>query len=276
MRMLFLFICLLCSTSKVLAQQLDFTDLLLQDWRQHLPDGQFDVLLVGEQEVPLLVHESRTSLTKGVVVIISDTSQSPLHGQGLSMLVNQLTGWGWVTMQLPAPSPESVLEDEEPVPADDQVPSFHTAPLLTDTQFTQNAQALGERINAVANRAGRYPGFFLVISQGITAASLATSYAEGSLAAPDALVVLSPYLPNRPMNDDLPRRLARTPMPVLDLFSHWDNGWSRMHIEQRKIEAERELKMHYRQREIIGQPLDAQQMARVGKEIQGWLVYLGW
>jgi hypothetical protein len=74
----------------------------------------------------------------------------------------------------------------------------------------------------------------------------------------------------------LPEWIANTPMPVLDLYSGWDNGWAQKTVAMREIAAIKALKLQYRQRELLGFNMHLQQNAYIGKEIYGWISHMGW
>jgi hypothetical protein len=121
-------------------------------------------------------------------------------------------------------------------------------------------------------------GHRIVVSQGITAATIAKLVADGNplLQEIDTLVINNPYWPIRKLNNKIPMVIAQIPIPVLDLTSHWDNSWSKQTERTRRIKATTELKKVYRQTEIIGQPLDQAQMKYISRQIKGWTTYLGW
>jgi hypothetical protein len=210
---------------------------------------------------------------------------------------------GWVTILIPAPDigfipitiPEAVLEEnqettseeETKILADTQETSLG-APLL-DLDISQSAvttidnqavvkheQQLVSLLQAVFEKSQEYPGYFLVISKGTSAAWLSKIYAEKTLVSPDAFVMVSPYWPDRKHNQRLPEWIAITPMLVLDLHSSWDNGWARKTVSRRQIAAVKALKLQYRQRELLGFTMHQQHSAYIGKEIYGWISHMGW
>ncbi|MFT6084872.1 MAG: hypothetical protein ACJAWT_000098 [Glaciecola sp.] len=121
-------------------------------------------------------------------------------------------------------------------------------------------------------------GHRILVSQGITAATIAKLIADGNplLLEIDTLVINNPYWPIRKLNNKIPMVIAQIPIPVLDLTSQWDNSWSKQTERKRRIKATTELKEVYRQTEIIGQPLDQAQMKYISRQIKGWTTYLGW
>ncbi len=121
-------------------------------------------------------------------------------------------------------------------------------------------------------------GHRIVISQGITAATIMKLSAEGNEAAKniDAIIINNPYWPIRKLNNKIPMIVAQTPMPLLDLISAQDNNWSKQTQSKRKTKAMTELKEIYRQSEVVGQTLDQAQMEYIARLLKGWTTYLGW
>ena len=121
-------------------------------------------------------------------------------------------------------------------------------------------------------------GHRIVLTQGISAATIVKLVADGnpSFQEVDALIVHSPYWPIRELNKRVPSIVAQTEIPVLDLFSEWDNAWSTQTRRNRQVAVNTELKEVYRQVEIVGQELDASQADYIAKTIKGWTTYLGW
>ena len=258
---------------------------------------------IDDQSIIYVLQENTTAITRGVAVMIAD-SGTPIVGQeGFATLANEMNKIGWVTILIPAPdigfiptidSP-SELEDaakatteEGSKTSTDAQETNPSAPILDldinksavttieEQAFVKHEQQLISLFQAVIEKAQEYPGFFLVISKGTSAAWLSKIYAEKALNAPDAFVVISPYWPDRKHNQRLPEWIANTPMPVLDLYSSGDNGWARKTVTRRQITAVQALKLLYRQRELLGFNMHQQHSAYVGKEIYGWISHMGW
>jgi hypothetical protein len=258
---------------------------------------------IDDQPIIYVLQENTTAITRGVAVLIADSGIPVVGQEGFTALANELNKIGWVTILIPAPDigfmlttePEPALEndatatDEEdsPSPTDTQVNS-PSAPLLdsdisksavttlNDQSFLKHQQQLVSLLQAVIEKSQEYPGFFLVISKGTSAAWLSKIYVEKILDAPDAFVMISPYWPDRKHNQRLPQWIANTPMPVLDLYSSSDNAWARKTVAQREIATIKALKLHYRQRELLGFNIHQQHSTYIGKEIYGWISHMGW
>lgn len=298
-----LFAALLCAPifaapNTQLLQRLDIQRGLFADTYQSLD-------VEGEPSYYVL-RENTTAITRGVAVMIADTGVSIVGHEGFAALADELNKIGWVTILLPAPdsgfepftSDEAVPGEQgsvEKEPANDNadniLPSDTIADIVVATEiginksavttidtraFAKHEQQLIALLQAAREKSQEYPGFFLVISKGTSAAWLSKIYAEKNLDTPDAFVAVSPYWPDRELNLRLPQWLASTSMPVLDLYSSWDNGWALETANLRKIAAVKALKLQYRQRELLGFTMQSQHNVYLGKEIYGWISHMGW
>jgi hypothetical protein len=149
---------------------------------------------------------------------------------------------------------------------------------ISEAELITYSQELEAYVAATLTHMQTVMGHRIVVSQGITAATIAKLIADGTplLQEIDTLVINNPYWPIRKLNNKIPMLIAHIPIPVLDLTSHWDNSWSKQTERTRRIKATTELKKVYRQTEIIGQPLDQAQMKYISRQIKGWTTYLGW
>jgi hypothetical protein len=276
--LLCLLLCAFSARGAINQQALDKSDLE----RALFPES-YQTLTVGEQQILLIVSENTSPITRGVAVMVGESGRSMVSNNSLSPLSTQLNSLGWVTMVMPTPKiglSTPLNEETEPSGED---PS-NTATILAKSvpasidgeRFLIHEQQLILQMRAVMGKSNDYPGFLLVIAQGTSAAWLAKIYAEDKLDVPDAFVAISPYWPAREYNIKLADYLANTAMPVLDIYSNRDNKWSLQSYPARQVAATKVLKMHYRQREIIGLAIENQHSNYLSKEIYGWLSYMGW
>ncbi len=301
----FLFVILLTGLSFNNFAALDKQLLRQLDIQRGLFADSYQSFEVDDQPIIYLLEENTTAITRGVAVMVAD-SGIPIAGQeGFATLAKELNKIGWVTILLPAPDagflpilePESIADNDpttaSTTPLDNKTTtetqlgaqSSATTPIninkmavttIDDQAFIKHEQQLVSLLQAVIEKSKEYPGFFLVISKGTSAAWLSKIYAEKQLGTPDAFVAISPYWPDRKHNQRLPQWIASTPMPVLDLYSNSDNGWAKNTVSQREITAVKSLKLQYRQRELLGFNLNKQQNAYISKEIYGWVSHMGW
>jgi hypothetical protein len=261
--------------SNAISQQtLSPSVLLTTDIKQHQPADDIIQLLAGSDEISIKTQQASVPLTRGVAIIVSESKHGLFGDSGVSSIADSLNRWGWFTLILPAPmlsfSNDNTLLPEEVLNARSSLAAFNQEAL------TRYSLALRQRIEASLNAVQSTPGYRLVISHGISSAGLIRLYSQGSLVEPDGLVVAGPFWPKSNLNRQLPIQLATTAFPVLDITNEWDNRWSQKTQTLRLTEAITELKMHYRQREIVGTEYNQVQYDYLAKEIYGWLSYLGW
>ncbi|MDP5032959.1 MAG: alpha/beta hydrolase family protein [Paraglaciecola sp.] len=237
-------------------------------------------LKVGDEDVLVMLQENTNAIARGVAILVTQSHTTLTSKHGLSPLVSELNELGWVTMLVPSPPTQFLTPRENIEPVTDSpssLPSIKdSGKYLSQQTLDEHLQRLSVTMLAAIEKAKEYPGFILVIAQGTSAASLIHLYAEQSLPSPDAMVVIEPYWPDRLTNQKLAIQLASTSMPVLDFYSDGDNVWSASTVQKRKVATIRSLKLHYRQRKIIG--LNAMDSAApyISKEIYGWLSHMGW
>lgn len=298
MKKFWLFVGSLCLPYLALATtNIDPNQQLRLDIERFLAPDKFQTILVGEEEKIVVLNEANIALTKGVAILVTESGRSSLNRFALASLVPYLNDFGWVTILTPAPTDGLQIPIKETTETDDSQPQESTgentstttvnSPIegpkpfvgnrtIYDESFEQHEQNMINLLNSVARLSGNYPGFFLVIAQGTSAAWLTKIYAELKLPMPDALVAISANWPDHHYNKDLPRLMGRTPIPVLDLYSQGDNLFTTRTAKDRRVASERSLKLHYRQREIAAQSHDPNQYEMIAKEIYGWLTYMGW
>lgn len=273
------------------------------DLERTLFSEQYEKFVLNDQDILYVIQENTTAITLGVAVMISESGASVIGQNGLKPLATQLNDLGWVTILMPAPELAFLPTQPEPVNTDlsqgnesasDEVTqaapetdkmeqavtplnlSKSSQSQLNPTAFIKHEEEMIALLRESARRAADYPGFFLVIAQGTSAAWMTKIYAEKRLDTPDALVTISPFWPDRKLNESLPSLIANTPMPVLDLYSESDNEWSIQTVKRRKIFVVKALKLQYRQRKMLGFTNTDQSSLFLSKEIYGWTSYMGW
>ncbi len=294
-RYLFLFLCFW--TGQSIAQDTDLEptwETQKQDAQRLLRPESYRTMMVGTQEVVIVSHEANLPLAKGVILLVSESGRPGASQVGLAPMTGYLNDYGWATILLTAPTLEWQAEPEQetatgsPTDASTEqqssgedgqalpVPSFDAPLSINQAMYQRQEQKFMLLMNAAMQEAQNYPGFIVVAAQGTSAAFLAKIYADGQLRAPDAFVSISANLPQKDLNNAVADAIARTPMPVLDIYNQWDNEWTTSTARARKVTAEKALKLHFRQREIVGPAINRQQFQYIAKEIHGWLTYMGW
>jgi hypothetical protein len=252
------------------------------DLERELFPEQYETLDFSGQQVSVIINENTNVIPRGVAIMMGEVGRSMVSQNALAPLAQKLNRLGWVTMLVQTPdiglsqSSNEETTDEPQGTATTPVFAKSVAISINPQNFLKHEQQLIAQMGAILEKSTDYPGFSLVISQGATAAWLAKIYAQNKLSIPDAFVAISPYWPSREYNMQLADYIATTGMPVLDLHNAWDNEWSLQSYPARQIAATKALKLHYRQREIIGIAIQNQQAEYLSKEIYGWLSFMGW
>ena len=275
----FALLILLFATLSSFAQTLNPLDMRTDDVKRHFSEDRFDILLAGEQEVAVIIQESTVAISKGAVIMLSDTGQTPLGSRSLDSVATLLNQYGWATL-LAAP-PIIGLSQETSDNVQENNTNIEVLPTdglqaIVQENFDTHQQQLQLLMQSLLDKSTEYPGFVVVVSEGTTAAWLAKMYNEQLVTEPDAFVSLSAYWPQIELNDQIAGYLANTSFPVLDMYSQWDNKWTITTAEKRRIAAVKALKLHFRQTELIGVPIGQGQHQYLTKQIIGWLTFMGW
>ncbi len=270
---------LLTTTLTAEAQTLDPLDMRTDDVKRRLSENQFEILLAGEQEVAVIIQESTVAISKGAVIMLSDTGQTPLGSRALDAVATLLNQYGWTTL-LAAPPIIGLSQDTGDTDQDnntvEEVLPTSGLQVIIQNNFDTHQQQLQLLMQSLLDKSAEYPGFVVVLSEGTTAAWLAKMYNEQLITEPDAFVSMSAYWPQVDLNEQIAGYLANTSFPVLDMYSQWDNKWTITTAEKRKIAAVKALKLHFRQTELVGVPIGQGQHQYITKQIIGWLTFMGW
>jgi len=299
-----------------MAQSASFSEMTSMDMRSQLHADEFTLIDVGNNRVPILISPSEQAITKGIVLIIGDADMPLGRQDSLSQIAKSLPAVGWTTVVMPSlglslgpniafpiesddaqesaetddsiqqenalagktDTPLNETSDDNQAIADEPANSLSVTPPISEAELVVYALEIEAFIGATLNHMQTTMGHRIIVSQGMTAATIAKLAADenATMQQIDALVINNPYWPIRKLNNKIPMVVAQTPIPVLDLISYWDNSWSKQTEHSRKIKARTELKEIYRQADIVGQSFDQVQKEYIARQIQGWTTYLGW
>ncbi|WP_159084131.1 DUF3530 family protein [Saccharobesus litoralis] len=253
------------------------TQLLSQDLKRFGDSDEVKELVAGDSTFVALVSEQDTSFTRGVAILMADSSLSQMQTQAYGHLRYSLNAHGWVTIAAGAPEPyheQGRINDSN---RETYLQSaYQSAEFISAEGQTQQKQKLQIRMQALLNMAGDYPGIIMVVAQGATAGFLTELYHAQTLSEPEIFVLVQPYLADYKANKALPKKIAELQTPILDIWSDYDNPWAKATVASRKRYARKLLTMHYRQRQLFGDRGWEQRDARLTKEIVGYIAYLGW
>lgn len=250
--MLYLLICFSCSLVYAKSQQ--------NLWSMQ-PD--YRAIQLGEGELISLWHEEETPRKLGSVLLLPDWGNYPSSPEIIDPLRLELPKVGWETIAIVPPQSEqssNLLLAEQP---DDEGTKSYKEGLVLMLQAIE--QAKSEQF-----------GFQLVIAQGVMAAWILEVYQDGSYPLPDALILIGSYLPQPQRNKAIAQQIANLPRPVLDIFFTHNNNWVQSGAEPRRIAANKQQKLDYRQIQIDGERYWAETGTRTSKLIYGWLSSIGW
>lgn len=263
----------------VFAQTLDPLEIRTDDVRRRLATDEFEILLAGEQEVAVIIQESTIAISKGAVIILSDTGRTSLGSRALDLVATELNRYGWTTLLAAPPiiglSQENDVNTQQNQITEEVLPTAGPQVILQE-HFDEQEQQLQLLMQSLLDKSAEYPGFVVILSEGMTAAWLSKILRELSITEPDAFVSVSAYWPQKEFNDQIASYMANIRVPVLDMYSQWDNKWTITTAEERKIAAVKSLKLHFRQTELIGVPIRQGQHQYLTKQIIGWLTFMGW
>lgn len=264
--------------------------------RQFFPED-YDTLLVGDKSVPILYSESTLPLARGVIVILVSEGNQALNLASASELAKQLNDKGWHTLISPSllvsGTPSQASETAAPDSGDENtdgaaatVTTLHpmqdslTPAVNFEASKTQTTLLMG----VISNHISSHKGFRIVIASGMTAAQVLSAANDGTIAPPDSLVTLVPFWPQRKVNENIPRYIAQSGFPILDISLPDVNPWEAMTTAERSHAAKTALKLQYRQRRLgsmstltaTGQAANTPFVNWLSSEIYGWISHLGW
>lgn len=239
-----------------------------RDIKHYLGDDNVTALLAKTDEYLTLIAPYETEINKGVVILLPDWQKGATNPSAINHLRKQLPYDGWTTITVHPPAkPEnypSVLIDLEKRAEENEKS-------LTDYQ-----EKLVTLMVEVMKKAEEYPGTFVVVAQGNTGAVLMNAFTKEQVKEPNALVLLSAYLPTDIENNAFSINMASSDLPVLDLHLKKDHKRALLSARQRAIKAKHELKTYYRQQEIFNSEFSYYPDASLRASILGWLRSIGW
>ncbi len=274
------------------------------DFSKQFHEDEYETFLFKNDEQIYFVMDSNTAFRKGTILMLPDTYGKNLHLAYVKPLANQLADAGWQVIltflpkstydvdeqvasnndasttgddSSPADNTNDAQASNDNVASDKELTTVSINPMsgasnFTLAQATSCADKSSSYIKSILSSAKNLGARRIIAAQGMSAYCLL----KANVSDANGLVLMSPYAPNRELNNELPELIANSPLPVLDLVSDWDSRWALATKKQRKISAIRQIKTHYRQRTIVGTTLSPIQSQYLSKEIYGWLSYLGY
>lgn len=239
-----------------------------QDLKHYLTQAELQPMLAGTEEFITLEQRSRTANSKGVVIFIPDWLQTPTNPKAINFLRNQLPDLGWVTIALqPADMPEN----------------FPSHALESTEQLEQNQKALEQyqeklmaKLTVLMEKTQNYPGLLFVVTAGNHAGILLDLYQQEKIEKPSAMLLLSSYSVIETEAIKLAQNVSESAFPVLDLYLSRDNKLAQSSAQQRKVAADKTMKVFYRQKQLTSFKSGYYPQRTLLKEINGWFKSIGW
>jgi len=282
------FVCLtfLLISSLLLKSSLAWAD----DFSRQLHSDGLKEVMLGEQIHYTYEVNAKTPLPIGVSWLFVTDGKGKLNFSAANRLAEELSYKGWHVVMVsstwmtkaPDVAGASVTGADIPgtesndSPADGDTSlqpwqSVKTASIEFANAKTQLSIFLPQLMAMSQDKAG----FRLFVAEGMSATLLLSLGQEGNAPIPDALTIVSPFWPEAEVNDTLPTLSAMYPSPVLDVAYGSSNNWSRATSIARVIEANVQIKMHYRQRQLP-RLVGREAADWLSGEIVGWTRSLGW
>lgn len=197
----------------------------------------------------LIQHKSEQGYRLGLALLLPDWQQVA----DLLPLSHRLNRLGFDT-QIMLPSPFQLELDPN---------SEKDQPAIE--QFRSEWQ---QHLSGQLETAGQ-DGYRLIIAAGSSAAWLGNLISKQAMEAPDALVLVDAFYPDKDANAILARDMAGVSCPVLDMYTEELNSWLTQASQSRRIEARRANKLDLRQ-------VALHSAAERSTVLSGWLRHLGW
>lgn len=226
-----------------------------QEWPSHAKqDAQW--LTAGVDRFPALLKLSAKPRVKGTAILIPEAGKQAISPDHMSYLRIALTDYGWNTLLITPPAWPELAQTQE--------------------GWQLYANQLLQRLKAGQEKADTLAGNQLIIAEGTSAASLLTLYGQEKADEPDALVVISPYLPSPSLNHNLIRWYGESDYPLLDVHASFDNRWTLATVSARATAAHKQVRLDFRQVKMAVPPPNAGSQQWLTRQIHGWIDHLGW
>ncbi|CAM3926103.1 DUF3530 family protein [Shewanella aquimarina] len=201
----------------------------MQDY-DYLPPTEVAKITVEGTEQPVLVRPWQGRNQYGAAVLLGDLGEDADPEGLLAFLRRDLTPKGWATLSIGAPQgasqPNHITDAGEiPKPGEAQLSQKRdqNLPKYSQEDWTalreKQKTALSQTLGQLDGLGKTYPGKRILIVSGQSAGLVIEILTAAALPSPDLLVVINPYLELEAENRDLPGKLAKLALPVLDIQS---------------------------------------------------------
>jgi len=242
------------------------------DIEHFLPKAQIKKLLAGPNDFITLTKTSTTSNSKGVIILLPHWTQPATSSRAINFLRNTLPDHGWTTISIQPPT--------KPI----NYPSIAEKEIDRKTKNEASLKTYQGKLNqvmiAVMETVQSYPGIFIAVAEGSNSAMLVDLYQGRAelekIPQPSAVILLSGYMLTNEDNALFAKNLANTELPILDLFLRRDHHLAINNADLRKKSADKQMKIFYRQRQLINSTTGYYPQQQLLTEINSWLKSIGW
>ncbi|MGY5451966.1 DUF3530 family protein [Agarivorans sp. MS3-6] len=222
--------------------------------------GEVKLLDADQQQFVSVWLEEQTPQKRGTALLLPDWGRSPSDARGIDALRQALPDIGWETGAILPPQPsKNIMQSGGDL---EQLANYklQLKAVLETAKQTQQEQF----------------GFQVIIAQGVMGAWLVELLAEQQIPAPDGIVLISAYYPDKNLNIHLATQTALLAIPVLDIYADDYNQWQASASKQRLIATNKNQKFNYRQTLLPATADTAPNSATLNKTVYGWFSSLGW
>ncbi|OKY26106.1 MULTISPECIES: DUF3530 family protein [Thalassotalea] len=238
------------------------------DLKHYLPEGEYENIMVDDNEHVALVTTHDSELPKGIAILIPEWQQPATSPQAINELRKILPKQGWTTFSLqPLDKPENYPSNA----LDDAAKATENA-----EQLAQYQQQLAPLIAASIEKAKSFPGIIILIAQGQNAAQILSILQQPEFAKPNAYIMLSAYMPTTQETQIAAEHLTDLTLPILDVSLKADHFQVPRNVALRTKYVKQLAKSQYRQTTLFNFTTGYYDANALATQIKGWLTSLGW
>lgn len=227
----------------------------------YLPQSEIAAITVGDKPSYALVRPWRGHFQLGTAILLADfdTHADPMGVIGyLRRHIND-RGWASISLRAPAGAPTinhttdaneiaKAGDKQLELKADKAQPKYSEAEWQAVREAQQNQ--LIQTMNQLDALGQPYPGKRLLIASNRGAGLVITQLNAATLAKPDMLVIINPYLDNVDENQQLAKILSQLDLPILDIQSPDAPPASKITADERKALSPQGQPLRYEQQSL--------------------------
>ncbi|QYJ79275.1 DUF3530 family protein [Shewanella acanthi] len=227
----------------------------------YLPTKEVQQIKVDNQQLDLLVRPWEGKKKLGAAIILPATNGSADSPGVMAYIRRNINPAGWaslsITPPIDPPSPNFATDAKEVASAGEgqltnpsNKPSQKRKPEESDKQLQSQESLLVKSMEKLAAVSDEYPGKRVLVTAEQSAALIIKLLSDNKITPPDVLVVINPYSLDDKRNQELPEKLAKLQLPILDIQSPDGHPASLETAELRKTLALSLEAPNYRQNQL--------------------------